>query len=196
MSSKIESIFTAAVLLCVSIPRASAMGSDYQIDADGKIISQQPDWPSGLADVINAGPVFAGHWVNANSEFFFLGDTASLNRFLTRYSGLKDTPLVVILHAGSARRSELWGDKPAERYDWKAIVLKRGWGAPEKPDSREEKWIVTIDVWMDHDIRLAEIVIPKNVRVKSAGEIETFIAKQQGAQPTSAGDVLKAAPEK
>ena len=188
MNSKIESAIVACFLLCVSTPRLLAMGGDYQIDADGKIILQQPDWPSGLADLINSGPVFAGHWVNANSEFFFLGDTASLNRFLKLYGGLKDTPLVVILHAGSARRSQLWGEKPAERYDWKAIVLKRGWGVPANPHNQQEKWVVTLEVWIDHDIRLADLQVPENVRVKSAGEIEEFIAKSKNAQQSAGGE--------
>ena len=194
MNSKIKSAIAACALLSVWTPHLLAMGSDHQIDEHGNIISQQPEWPAGLAELINAGPVFHGHWVNANSEFFFLGDTGSLTRFLRRYSSLTNTPLVVVLHAGSARRSELWGEKPTDRYDWKVIVLKRGWWPGlEKPASPQEQWVVTVDVWIDHDIRLADLVVPKNVQVKSAGEVETFVAKHNDAQPASAGDVLKAA---
>lgn len=171
MNSKIKSAIVACVLCCVWTPHLLAMGRDYQIGTNGNIISQQPDWPSGLAELINSGPVFHGHWVNANSEFFFRGDTGSLTRFLGHYSTLTNTPLVVVLHAGSARRSELWGDKPTDRYDWKVILLKRGRGAPEKPASPQEQWVVTVDVWIDHDIRLADLVVPKNVQLKSAGEI-------------------------
>ena len=168
---------------CFLAPPALGMGGDYRIDADGKFVPEQRDWPPGLVGLINSGPVFHGHWVNANSEFFFLGDTASLTRFLKRYSGLKNTPLGVVLHAGSARRSELWGDKPTERYDWKVSVLRRGRGAPEKPDNPKEKYVVTVDVWIDHDIRLGDLVVPKDVQVKSAGGIEAFVTKHQGAQP-------------
>ena len=99
MNSKIISAIVACVLFCVWTPHLLAMGGDYQVDTNGNIISQQPDWPSGLAELINSGPVFHGHWVNPNDEFFFLGDTGSLTRFLTRYSSLTNTPLVVVLHA-------------------------------------------------------------------------------------------------
>jgi len=175
----------ACLLACVCGAQVFAMGGDYQVNADGKIVLQQADWPVGLGELINSGPVFHGHWVNANSEFFFLGDTASLARFLKRYGDLKNTPLVVVLHAGSARQSKLWGEKPADRYDWKVSVLKRGWGAPEKPASQEDSWVVTVDVWIDHNIRLADLAVPKGVQLKSAGEIEAFISKHESGQPTA-----------
>lgn len=165
---------------CLLTPPAFGIGADHQIDQDGNIRgAQSPDWPSGLAGLINSGPVFHGHWVNANSEFFYLGDTASLTRFLKRYATLKNTPLVVVIHAGSARRSELWGEKPKERYDWKVLVLRRGRGAPEKADSPDEKWVVTVHVWIDRSVRLGELVVPGNVNVESGGEIETFIGKHK-----------------
>lgn len=167
----------------LSEPPAFGIGGDYEIDADGHITgAQSPDWPAGLAGLINSGPVFHGHWVNTNSEFFYLGDTTSLNRFLKRYATLKHTPLLVVIHAGSARRGELWGEKPKERYDWKVLVLKRGRGAPEKPDRPEEKWVVTVHVWIDHSIRLGELVVPKNANVESGGEIEAFIAEHKNAR--------------
>ena len=183
--NRMTAILVAGAVACTLGASAWGMGGEYPIDADGNIASQQPDWPAGLAELINSGPVFHGQWVNANSEFFYLGDTASLTRFLKRYSTLKNTPLVVILHAGSARRSELWGDKPGARYDWKLLVLKRGWGAAEKTDNPEEKWVVTVEVWIDHDIRLADMVVPQNVDIRSAGEVETFIAQHMNAQPSS-----------
>ena len=182
-------IIGSFVLFCALIlaQPVFAMGGDHPINPDGVIVAQQPDWPAGLADLINSGPVFSGHWVNANSEFFFLGDAASLTRFLTRYATLKNTPLLVIIHGGSARWSELWGDKPSSQYDWKVLLEKRGWGAPAKPDKPEEQWVVTVDVWVDRNVRLSELKCPKNVEVKSGGEIERFIPQASGKDLGSAG---------
>jgi hypothetical protein len=188
MINNIRLTVITGLLLCGSTPSLFAMGSDYRIDTNGNIVEQQPDWPAGLLGLVNSGPVFHGHWVNANSEFFFLGNTASLTRFIQRYATLKNTPLVLVVHAGSARRSALWGDKPSERYDWKVSLLKRGWGAPKKTENPKEKWVVTVDIWIDNNVKLTKLAIPKSVKVRSAGEIEVFISKNNDAQPTDALD--------
>ncbi len=180
MIKNFKSAVIACLLLCASTPDLFAWGNDYQIDTNGNIVEQQP--VGGLLELVNSGPVFHGHWVNGNSEFFFLGNTASLTRFVKRYATLKNTPLVLVVHAGSARSSALWGEKPSERYDWKVSLLKRGRGAPEKPETPEEEWVVTVDVWIDNNVRLQDLVVPKKVKVRSAGEIETFISKHNDAQ--------------
>ena len=163
-----------------------AMGGDYRLDANGNIVSGQPDWPVGLAELINCGPVFSGHWVNADSEFFFLGDSASLTRFLKRYAALKDTPVMVVIHAGSERHSELWGDKPKEKYDWKLLLRKRDRGATATP-GKPGRWLVTVDVWIDRNIRLSALERPKNVEVRSGGEIERFVLFAAGKDLPTAG---------
>jgi hypothetical protein len=161
--------------------RVWAWGGDHVIEADGKIkIGIHEDWPVGLENLINSGGCIHGHWVNANDEFFYKGDTATLNKFLEKYSTFKDTPLTLVIHAGSHRRSALWGEKPEKPYDWKLLVQKHGWGAPETDSSNiNEKYVVTLDVWIDRDIKLAEIIVPANVVVKSGGEIEDFISKHK-----------------
>jgi hypothetical protein len=174
MRTNVIGSFVLVASLMAGLP-VFAMGGDYEINADGNIVSQQPDWPAGLADLINSGPVFSGHWVNANSEFFYLGNTASLERFITRYATLENPPLAVVIHAGSERGSALWGDKPKEQYDWKVWVQNRQ--IPEK-----QLWTVTVDVWIDRNIRLSEYKLPwpRNVGLRPAGEIERFIRSALG----------------
>jgi hypothetical protein len=157
-----------------------AMGGDHKFDENGNIyVGSHLDWPSGLVDLINSGGCFHGHWVNANDEFFYQGDTALLNKFLKSYSKLNDTPLAVVIHAGSFRRSALWGEKPDKPYDWKLLVQKHGWGAPGTPNSANEKYVVTLDVWIDRGIHLADLDIPDKVTIKSGNEIEDFISKHK-----------------
>lgn len=168
-------LLRALALVGAAAPFAWGLGGDYTIRPDGDIVSQQPDWPEGLADLVNSGSAVDGYWVNASSAFFFVGETEVLNTFLNDYGRLKHTPLVAVLHAGSERKGKPWGDQPTEHYDWKLTVLRRGWGAPEAPDRPDEKYVVTVDIWLDRNVRLSELKIPPTVEVKSGGEIDEFI---------------------
>jgi hypothetical protein len=179
-----KSLFIS-LIACLSLSPFSylwAWGGDYIIGESGKIQTGQSDWSSGLVDLMNSSGCFHGHWVNANDEFFYQGDTALLNQFLKRYSTLNDTPLTVIIHAGSFRRSALWGEKPDKPYDWKLLVQKHGWGAPETSNSPNEKYVVTVDVWIDRGIRLADLHVPDNVTIHDGNEIEDFISKHKVKQ--------------
>lgn len=108
-------------------------------------VVQQGRWPAGTATLINSSNRVAGHWVNANDEFFFQGDTAAFNDFLRGYARLKGTPLRVIIHTGEKRGSRLWGSEPEIPYDWRLFVQQ--WGGTTSCD-------VTIDVWVDREVEL------------------------------------------
>jgi hypothetical protein len=176
-----------------SFSRVWAWGGIYTLNAEGKLqFSTSGDGPTGLVDLMNSGGCFYGHWVNANEEFFYQGDSALLNKFMERYSKLKNTPLTLIIHAGSHRRSVLWGEKPEKSYDWKLLIQKYGWGAPETASTdADDKYVVTVDAWIDRGIRLADLDIPANVAVKSGGEIEDFISKYKTKQPMASEDKNK-----
>jgi hypothetical protein len=124
---------------------------------DRKIV--HPQWPEGLADVVNFAGRVHGHWVNANDEFFYRGDTRAFNDFLKRYAKVKDTPLRVVIHGDRRRRSRLWGDEPKIPYDWKLLLLRRGWGAPPASSGTPGNYVVTIDVWVDGQVDLDEIYL-------------------------------------
>jgi hypothetical protein len=203
MIKNIKLAVITCLLLCGPTSRLFAMAMDIGIDTNGNILERSQDWPAGLFELVNSAPVFHGHWVNVNSEFFFMGNTASLTRFVKRYATLKNTPLVLVVHAGSVRPNGLWGDRPSERYDWKLSVLMRGRGAPWKPINLEDldnleklkdQWVVTVDVWIDNNITLKDLTVPKEVKVTSAGEIETFISKHNDAQQPDGAVTQESAP--
>ena len=180
-------IFVMCLLGVVASSSASSawgLGGDHKVGADGKVNTSNSEWPAGLVDVLNSGGCFHGHFVNANDEFCFRGDTEAFNKFLKAYAALKNTPLQVVIHAGSERASLLWGDKPKEACDWKVAVLRRGWwkDLPTRPDQPDEKYVVTVDVWIDKQVKLSGIVAPKTVSLKSSGEIEQSILRQREQQ--------------
>jgi hypothetical protein len=152
-----------------------AMGGNHR---PGKIGKVHADWSDRLLELINFEGRVHGHWVNANDEFFYRGDTAALNRFLELYGKLEDTPLTVVIHAGSARRSALWGKKPEIAYDWKLLITRRGWGAPSDPKRPKDDpgYVVTVDVWIDGKVELEKLKVPEKIKAVSGGEIEKFVA--------------------
>src|SRR4051812_22483307 len=82
-------------------PMALAAGGQH---AAGPITGTHPDWPDGILTVVNSNGRVYGHWVNANDEFFYQGDTAALNAFLA-HLGKIQLPTVLVIHSASTRRS-------------------------------------------------------------------------------------------
>ena len=171
----------ALMALWASARPALALGGDYEISEDGDVRFQQPDFPAALSALINSGPVFSGKWVNADSEFFFLGDTASLNRFLSRYATLQLlAPGTVTIHEGPDRVKALGTEEPMEQYDWSMSVRKVPMAHPEP------KWIVQIDIWVDRNIHLRDLKLPTNLDARSGGEVDAFVLHALGKDLGSA----------
>jgi hypothetical protein len=143
-----------------------AMGGTHP---KGPLGGTHGDWPAGLPDLINSDTRVYGHWVNANDEFFYQGNTTALNQFLQMYSKLPDTPLRVVTHPGPERRSFLWGDEPRLPYEWKLLVVRRGWGAPEANRTKDKPaYVATVDVWADGNVDLRQMIVPNNVDLEAA----------------------------
>ena len=171
----------AGVVLVIA-PMVLGLGGKYATDRNKPNWgATHLKWPAGLADMVNSKHRVAGHWVNPSDEFFFKGTSADFNRFLQQYAKLADTPLTLVIHAGSARRSALWGKEPAIRYDWKLLSLHRGFMAVRDPQRFQKKtgYEITVDLWIDSQVKLEEIAVPVNVNLKSGGEIDTFIKAHQ-----------------
>jgi len=150
-------IFTLAGVL-------HSMGGIY---TPGDSIGGASGWPKGLPKLIESSAMVDGHWVNFSDEFFFAGDTAELNRFLARFGRL-GLDHVVVIHAGTARTTALWGDRVAERYDWKLLVNSTNAGGTAE-----------VHVWIDANVLLEELEIPEKFDVRSGGEIDRFIGKHR-----------------
>ncbi len=199
---RLSALVVAGLVSLACCDGAFSMGGVHPPGKLGKIHS---DWPDALLELINFDGRVHGHWVNANDEFFFEGDTAALEQFLSRYVKLQDTPLKLVLHSGSIRRSALWGEKPRAHYDWKLFVQRRGWGVPLDPKrpKNDPGYVVTVDVWLDGRVDLAKLGVPIQIGVESSGKtdqesssvIDDFIAKHEArrkrAQKKNGGDPSK-----
>ncbi len=152
------------ITLMGSIP-ALPMGGDHPA---GEPIGQHPEWPAGLADLLNSGGRVHGYWVNANDWFFYAGDTEALNEFLQKYSRLKGTPLTLVLRPGRGLTGELGGGEKNIAYDWEVQVRRRGWSREGLPDPTGEKggYVVIAEVWAEGQIKLSKVEVPLNVKVK------------------------------
>jgi len=162
-------LLTGLVLANPAFP----MGGEHP---PGVPMGQQPDWPAGLADLVNSAGRVYGHWVNANDWFFYAGDTDDFNEFLKRYSKLKDTPLTLVLHSGKGKTGHLGDPEKNTEYDWEVKVFRRGWHpeAPPDPTVTKQGYVIKVEVWLGGAPELDEISVPPNVKVKSAEENDKF----------------------
>ncbi len=140
-----EKALSFAVLLvtliwCISV---FPMGGEHPA---GVPMGQQPDWPAGLADLLNSAGRVYGYWVNANDWFFYAGDTDDFNDFLKRYSKLKDTPLTFVLHSARGKTGHLGYGEEKIDYDWEVKLFRRGWHpeAPPDPTVTRQGYVITL----------------------------------------------------
>jgi hypothetical protein len=175
-------IFICLVFVLFPFSQVWALGMDHIIGDNGKYVDYSPDWPSEFVDLVNSGGCVGGFWVNQNDWFFFRGDAKTFNEFLKAYGSLKNTPLQVIIHAGPEQPDRPWDGQPLSPYDWQLEILKRGWGVPKIPNKPEEQYVVTVNLWIDKQIKLSDVIVPNSIQLKSAEgsnkEIERFIAQR------------------
>jgi hypothetical protein len=167
---------TVVLIVLTYCHNALGIGGTHPKGVIGKV---HPDWPDGLVKLINYDGRVHGHWVNANDEFFYRGDNAAFHRFMKQYSGLEGTPLMVTVHAGSTRRSALWGSKPEIAYDWKVLIERRRGRAPldVAAPKRAAGYAVTVDVWLDGGVDLETLEVPVKVEAKPATEVDKSISE-------------------
>jgi len=139
-------------------------------------------WPPGLADIVNTKARVCGFFVNANDWFYYRGDTKAFNNVLAAYGKMKDTPLLLVLHAGRGTAREPWDKGAGTPCEWSIAVIRRGWGAPQAKPGETGKYVVTLHLWLGGDVALEGIDVPLNVNVRSGAEIETFVAEHQAKQ--------------
>jgi hypothetical protein len=134
---------------------------------------------SHLSELANRPGRVGGYWVNSNDWFYFAGDTKALNDFLRRYAELKGTPLVLVIHPGKAPAERCVGDLFAEPYDWKldsmysAFTRDKQWF--QKSDGDQWSRVAIVQAWLGGNIRLDELDVPTNIKVRPGGDIGEFI---------------------
>ena len=91
----------AALALLAGAEIAHAMGSSYG-KGDPKHPQYNPQWPTGVKELVNREDRISGFWLNQFDSYNFVGHTTALNGFLEQYAKVRDTPLKVLLHPGRA----------------------------------------------------------------------------------------------
>jgi hypothetical protein len=168
---------TRTCIPCMVIAAAAtlawAMGGNHP---KGEIKAAHGGWPDKMISLINGHDRVHGHWVNANDEFFYRGDAAALEKFLTDYAAIEGIGKKLVIHVASKRRSTLWGDRPDVPYDWKLLICKSRWGGDwGLPPPGASGYTTQIDVWLGTDICLEDLRVPNEIPIESAGELEAFI---------------------
>ena len=120
-----------------------------------------------------------GYFVNMEDLFFYAGDTASFNRFLTNYAALPIASHTLTLHRGSGTAKSPWNHGQGVRCDWKMYIAPR-WRKPQfearKTDDIKEiirknpDYVVTLELWSNGGVDFAQVKVPGGVTIIPADE--------------------------
>lgn len=169
-------------IVAVICPPAFALASEYDLN---RPIGQQPEWPGGVADLLNSQKPAYAYFVNFQDNFYYSGDAAAFNAFMERYGKLDGIPHTLVLHCGKGEVKELMTPKK-RAFDWYVFVVP-----PMIPDGGLDKTspykrYVTVNLNLGCNIQLSEIKVPGNVTVKPGKEIEKFIRAHEAMFPNTA----------
>jgi hypothetical protein len=140
-------------------------------------------WPDGLKELANRDDRVHGYFVNWEDVFFYSGDTQAFNDFLLSYSKLRNTKLELVIHVGLKKARSPWDKVDREiRVDWSLYTtpftreqVKNGKVAPGN-------FVTLVELWLGHQVGLDGLEVPANIEVKSAGEVEKFVAEHKQNQ--------------
>ena len=87
--------------------------------------------------------------------------------------------MAVILHVGSKPMTGSLGGEQKTPYQWQLEIIRRGWGVALDPrlPPNEPGYVASIHIWLNDEITLENLEIPKHLAVRSANDIERFIQK-------------------
>ncbi len=142
----------------------------------GHPVGQNPEWPAGLADLLNSPGRVHGFFINANDFYFYREDTDEFNLFLEQYARLERTPLTLVLQPGPGKTDFITPDDKEITFDWKVNVYCRGWAreAPPDPTGTAGRYVIVLEVHPGGEVELNKIKVPVNVKLRSGGEDERF----------------------
>lgn len=145
---------------CMTAKEVFAVGSDFtkeQIAAAGKHCVH-------------------GFWANEQTVVVYAGDTAQLNRDLSKFLEGQYETRKVVLHVGTKRAESPWDAKPRDTFaDWSVNT----WDDPADAAKAVPRMRMQIDIWLGGKIRLEDLRIPEGFEVDSGGEIEKFIQQRK-----------------
>lgn len=160
---------------------------------------QQPNWPFGLADVLNSRKWVYAYWVNAIDHLYYSGDATAFNAFVDKFSRIgtvpkrdtitseppepgkvlpSETTLRLLLRAGKGLTGNFDIPKDAKiPFDWK--VETNGWVSP----GADTTIIPVLELWTGGKVKLAKVKVPLNIEVMADGtptrEVSNFIAAHE-----------------
>ena len=151
-------VFGAVV---VGLAPAAVFGMGANIPA-GSLAGADGAWPAGTREVLDQPHRVYGYWVNSVTRLDYRGAPKQLNRMIARLADLPDSTVVLVLRPGPGVALSVVGE-PVGDSDW--TVWTGG----------SDTFVV--DVWLGRSIGLGDLTVPEGVRVRSGGEIESFVAK-------------------
>jgi hypothetical protein len=170
---KLALITLVLVLRCETV---SALGGDYPC---GIRLLVPTNYPAGLADLRDHKSRVHGYFVNMEDLFFYVGDTAWFNLFLTNYAALPIASHKLALHRGSGTTKSPWNHRQGVRCDWK-LYIAPAWRKPQfeakKTDDikeiirRNPGYVVSLELWLNGGVDFTKVRVPANVTVVPADE--------------------------
>jgi hypothetical protein len=141
----------------------SGIGCEY----DNARTHDQPGWPDGMKDLVNAEQRIGGMCVNSEDIFLYSGTARELSAFLVSYSKIQGIERHRLILRSGAGLPAGGSRKPC---DWK---LQGRPGAPGPKarmgmSSRDPSYVLEVYFWTDGRIVLDDVVIPKNIEVATA----------------------------
>ena len=173
-SPSLKTLALICLILLLRCDCVLALGGDYP---PGMPLLVPTNWPTGLADLRDNQSRVHGYCVNSEDVFFYVGDAASFNSFLTNYAALPITSHTLTWHRGSGTAKSPWNHGQGVRCDWKMYIGPR-WrqAAFNKPAAEAREIIrnnpgyaVGLDLWLDGGVNFSDVKVPANVTVVPAG---------------------------
>lgn len=169
MKSRLPAI-VAALLVVTPAPQLFGDMGEYTTKLP---LLQNPQWPEGLADMLNCPGRVYGLSYNFADSFFFVGDSADFNDFIARYGKLEGLSHKLTLVAGPGEiRPFNGGPIP---YDWAitmSFYLRDG----------KRHGDASIALRVGGQVDLNRVDVPTNVMVQAGGggeELTKFVASHE-----------------
>jgi hypothetical protein len=157
MNSKVISVVVMVSSLVWWMP-ASALEGEHMA---GFPVGQPPQWPRGMADMLNSPNRVYGFFFNFGDSFFFAGDAQDFNDFVRHYAGLEGVSHRLILLPGRGKTGLF--DRGRIGFDWAvsmSFYLQEG-----KPVGD-----AGVSLWVDGQVELEKVEVPANVVVQAGGD--------------------------
>lgn len=192
-----RTLFVALVTGLLMIGLASGAFA-MAMENDGAAI-QQPNYPTGLADLLNSQSWVYSYWINSIDRYYYAGDAKAFNKFVLGYSKLGNQPkqellpngetiaihqdpppLRLVLRDGGAKTGGWDVPKDATTpFDWRVEI--NGWSSSYAPGQNQSSPI--LELWTGGKVNLAKVNVPLNVEVIAEGtptpEIKSFITAHE-----------------